>query len=215
MRRARHEQEEGQIDDDGMFAAIAQRSRKTRVCASSAASATMAPAPSRPSISENDRPFRHSRRKPAGRSALPRAAARRARMTGLSCAARGKCEDMRGQPIAGVEIDKAAGEFVDHGPAGFDRCRSPGAAAASQMTSGGTRAHEFGDDEEDRKQINEPQRAERLDEGQRVELQRCGRAMLGDKAGRLKARTGWSSTADRNRQNARPCGRDRSSSRGR
>ena len=61
------------------------------------------------------------------------------------------------------------------------------AAAASHTTSGGMRqaARELGDDEEDRQQIDEPERAERLPERFDVEPEHAGKTGFMQKGRRL------------------------------
>ena len=97
---------------------------------------------------------------------------------------RGDAEEAFRQHIAAVEIDEARGEFVDHHPAGFD---------PRDLERGGDepdddRRHaprELGEDEEDRQQVDEPQRAERLDEGFEIERSDAGQPVLDGEAGRL------------------------------
>ena len=90
-----------------------------------------------------------------------------------------------GQDVAGVEVDEARAELVDHGPAGlhmrdFER-REHGPDHEHRHA-----ARQLGDDEEDRQQVDEPERAERLDEGLGIEAHDAERAVLGRKARRLE-----------------------------
>ena len=70
--------------------------------------------------------------------AAPRRQGPPQRGRGRACTAAAKREDARREQIAGVEIDEAAGEFVDHGPAGVDRGDLQ-RGADDQITAGGTR----------------------------------------------------------------------------
>ena len=96
-------------------------------------------------------------------------------------------EDARREQIAGVEIDEAAGELVDHGRAGVDmRDLERGAGEPDHQRRDAQAVRELGGDEEDRQQVDEPERAERLPEGFDIEPERAERAVLVDEHRRLE-----------------------------
>ena len=88
-------------------------------------------------------------------------------------------EDARGKEVAGVEIDEAAGELVDDGRAGVDmRNLQRGGSEPNHQRRNAEVVRELGQHEEDRQQIDEPQRAERLPEQFDVEPDRAQGAVL-------------------------------------
>ena len=163
----RHRQEEGEIDDDGVLAAIAQRLEH------------VAPRHQRRDHDHRagaDEAERQRDERPVGIAAEHERAIddgpdreRGQRMHRLVLHAGGEREDVRRKDIAGVEIDEAMRELVDHGPAGVDvsnlSARNPERGADEPDRQPRQPAGELHDDEEDRQQVDEPQRAERLDEG--------------------------------------------------
>ena len=103
---------------------------------------------------------------------------------GRACTVAAMREEAFGEHVSAVEIDESSGELVDHHPAGFD---------PRDLERGGDepdddRRHaprELGEDEEDRQQVDEPQGAERLDEGFEIERGDAAQALLDGEAGRL------------------------------
>ena len=153
-----------------MLAADSAAARTRRSCAISAETETTAAAPTSPRPSETNgsraNAAEHQDAVEQGPERRGPPARARARLH-----PRGEREDARREQVAGVEIDEAAGELVDHGPAGLDRARSRARPRSSQIADGGhaQRCAQLGDHEEDRQQVDEPERAERLDEGFDVE----------------------------------------------
>ncbi len=116
--RRRHRQEEGEVNHDRMFAAEAQKSTSAFAPVASLC-VMMAKAPARPSASETTG---HSLTPDATRPPLTIA-----QITSAASASHGprpgairQREHVVGKQIAGIEIDEACAELVDHGPAGRD-----------------------------------------------------------------------------------------------
>ena len=103
----RHRQEEGEIDDDRVACRNSAAAGTRRSRAISAATATTAPAPSRPSASETNGRSAKPSSTSAPLSERPERQAGQRRL-GLRLHARGEREDVRRENIAGVEIDEAA-----------------------------------------------------------------------------------------------------------
>ena len=117
--RRRHGQEEGEIDDDRMLAAIAQRFEHLRLRHQRG---------ERDHRRRADETKRKDDQRRGGDARIderavdggPGGKARR----GAAGARLHRCregEDARREQVAGVEIDEASGEFVDRRPAGVDR----------------------------------------------------------------------------------------------
>jgi hypothetical protein len=98
---------------------------------------------------------------------------------------RGEGEHVRREQIARIEIDEAGAKLVDHRRAGVN-------LRDLQQRRGGPHderryiAERLGHHEEDGQQIDEPQRAERLDEGEGVSLGDAVPAEIGREAGGLE-----------------------------
>jgi hypothetical protein len=95
-------------------------------------------------------------------------------------------EEMRAEPITGVEIDEAGGELVHERISGLDpeRLERDGGEEDEQWRRS---ARELGHDEKGRQQIDEPERAERIDEGVEIKLHDAERAHFAREPGRLEA----------------------------
>ena len=99
--------------------------------------------------------------------------------SGCACAAAAKREDVPGEQIAGVEEHEAGRELVDDGEAGGDRgALERGRRDPHQRGRDREAAGELGHHEEDRQEIDEPERAERLPERFEIEPGQAGEAML-------------------------------------
>ena len=90
------------------------------------------------------------------------------------------------EQIARIEIDEARAELVDRGPA---RCDTRRLQCGRDEPDRGRRDApcQFCDDEEDRQEIDEPQRAERLDEGFQIEQAGVAPARFRRECGSLEA----------------------------
>ncbi len=98
----------------------------------------------------------------------------------------GQGENIIGEQIARIEIDRARTELIDHGPAGrdmrrFEQCQDAPDQQRRQA------ARRLGDHEKHRQQIDEPQRAERLDEGFQIHEADMAPIRFGGKRWRLEA----------------------------
>ena len=164
----RHRQEEGEVDDDRVLAAIAQRieprhQREERRKADHRGGAKEA------ERQRHERQFGIAREHHVAVGDAPGDQDQQA-LEGIELHAARDREDVRREDVAGVEIDEARGEFVDRGPAGLDRQDLQRGRQAPHHRNRNLRvARELGDDEEDRQQVDEPQRAERLDEAFQIE----------------------------------------------
>ncbi|MGY4233445.1 hypothetical protein ACVIIW_002392 [Bradyrhizobium sp. USDA 4449] len=97
-----------------------------------------------------------------------------------------QCKHVRREQITGIEIDEARAEFVDRGPAGRDAGRLQRGSGQPDRERRELACH-FRDDEEDRQQVDEPERAERLDEGFEIQEADLAPAGFSGEGGRLEA----------------------------
>lgn len=107
----------------------------------------------------------------------PHKAIRPSASHGCVCA-RGEREHLPRQDIAAVEVDEARGEFVDHRPAGRN-VRDLERGADGPDDRYGRAAHELHRHEKDRQLIDEPQRAEWIDQRQQIKPYDFARAAFG------------------------------------
>ena len=180
----RHRQEEGEIDHDRMFSAEAQEiqpvhPRQQRADSDDGAGAGQA------QRQRDDRQLAKAERNESAIDERPQRESRERQHRMRPRAIRQR-EDMIGEQIAGIDVDEARAELVDHGPAGREmRHLQRGGDEPDQNRR--KVACQFYDDEEDRQQVDEPQRAERLDEGFQILEADMRPALFGGEGGRLEA----------------------------
>jgi len=182
--RRRHRQEEREVDDDGMLAAIAhgvqpahfgqQRAR----CDDGAGTG-------QPERERDDRPFADAGINEAGIRDRPQCQSGK-RKYRIGAGAVGQREHMAREQVAGIDVDETRGEFVDQRPPRGDMRRLERRGGAPDRPWRNV-ACGLDDHEKHRQQVDEPQRAERLDERHQVKPGDAWPANFGGERGRLEA----------------------------